>query len=73
MRRDGWKMFFQRSHDKLVLINERIHVKIRRIKAHYLWKTKYNGGEINVTTFGVLGKVTKSYFADFSAVILKIQ
>jgi len=73
MRRDGWKLFFQRSHDKLVLINERIRVKIRRIKAHYLWKTKCSGGEINVTTSGVLKKVTKSYFADFSTVILKME
>lgn len=25
------------AHDKLILINERIRVKIRHIKAHYLW------------------------------------
>lgn len=66
-------MFFRRSHDKLVLINERIRVKIRRIKAHYLQKTKCSNGEINVTTSGLLEKVTKSYFADFSDVFLKIQ
>lgn len=68
-RRQRREMFFQRSHDKLILINERIRVKIRRIKAHYLWKTRCSG-EINVTTSRALGKVTKSYFPDFSDVIL---
>lgn len=63
------EMFFQRSHDKLILINERIRVKIRRIKAYYLWKTRCSG-EINVTTSRTLGKVTKSYYSDFSDVIL---